>query len=141
MLGLNNLSADGHAARATVRGLLSALRRRYGVEYLAAMERHQSGLLHAHVLLHSAPLGAPEVRPFADRAAIQYVDIRPYRDHRGEYLLKNARLDHTRAQHLADNAGMLTLRSSSAFFRDLTTGEVFSGVTEARAAQRRYWRS
>lgn len=139
MLTLDCLPTDAYVARQMVHSLLKALKRQHRVEYVPVLERHRSGELHAHVLLHSTLLSTADPQPYAARLGFLHVRLDPYGDRRGEYLLKEARFDQTRAQHLADNAGGLTLRSSRNFYRDLATGEVFSGVTTARAEQRRRW--
>ncbi|WP_337973452.1 hypothetical protein [Cellulomonas sp. NTE-D12] len=139
LLTLTCLPGDALETRPLVRGFLKRIKHAYGLEYLAVLERHESGLLHAHVLLHGPQVTKTDLVAHADDSRMPHMHLTRYRDGSGGYLLKEMRHDPSRARHLADNGGRLVLAASQGFFRDVHTGEVFAGLTQAKAVERRRW--
>lgn len=111
-------------------------------EMCGVVERHRDGRPHMHVLLHGPRLSARDAQAIASRAGLGRVDLRHYfvaRARCHDYLMKQARLESTRKSHLADNGGRLIATSTKGFWRDAVTGEMFGGLTAAKAeARRRY---
>ncbi len=141
MLTLTGLPDDLAEAQGCVRKY-SRFLRAHRVENMTVLERFVSGGLHAHTLTHGARLPASALLRGARAQGIQSVHITEFpigRFHAQAYLLKNTTRPEGLEQHLTDNHGHLVYLSTQSFWRDVTTGELYGGLTKAKeAARKRY---
>lgn len=141
MLTLTGLSTDLVEAQAAIAKYCVFLRE-HRVEYMAVLERHESGGLHAHLFTHGTRLGVRVLHVAGVARGIPNVQTRPFRVghfHAKRYLFKDVTTAVGLQRHLADNHGHFIFRHSAGFWRNVATGESYGGLTTAKdAARRRY---